>query len=168
MAIPLTLLPTLQLDRKRKIGLGIAFSLGAIIVIVAIVRMTQVIVREQVDLIGLAIWGAVETGTAIIVGSLLPLKALLSRRVKHYQSSKKTSQRYGGSSGSAIREGLGGSPSKNVWAESIPLDHTHRIRQENGGIYVERTYEIRVGDSNSSREWINRSPHIPGTGQNRI
>ncbi|EMT69771.1 hypothetical protein FOC4_g10000896 [Fusarium odoratissimum] len=58
MALPIAVLPSLQLDKKKKIGLGIAFSLGIIIICVAIVRMSQVIVGKKVDLVGLAIWGA--------------------------------------------------------------------------------------------------------------
>src|SRR5687768_7975016 len=94
MALPIAVLPSLQLDKRKKIGLGIAFSLGVIIICVAIVRMTQVIVGTTVDLVGLAVWGAVETATAIVVGSLPPLKALMSRSVREF-SSKKSSQRYG-------------------------------------------------------------------------
>jgi len=77
MALPIALLPSLQLDMRKKIGLGIAFSLALLIICVAIVRMTQVIVADRVDLVGLAVWGAVETTTAVVVGCLPPLKALL-------------------------------------------------------------------------------------------
>ncbi|KAJ4166019.1 hypothetical protein NW765_007245 [Fusarium oxysporum] len=47
MALPIAVLPSLQLDKKKKIGLGIAFSLGIIIICVAIVRMSQVIVGKR-------------------------------------------------------------------------------------------------------------------------
>ena len=160
MLLPLAVLPHLQLDMRKKIGLGVAFSLGFIIIAVAIVRMTQVIVNAQVDLVGLAIWGAVETATAIVVGSLFPLKAFLARRVEKYHSNK-ASQKYGGnSSASGLRGNFGtSSASKNIRvAESIPLDDVHRSHQDKGRIYVQKTYETRISEhDNSSQEWEGRT-----------
>ncbi|KAK4245588.1 hypothetical protein C7999DRAFT_16244 [Corynascus novoguineensis] len=164
MALPISILPSLQLDKRRKIGLGVAFSLGAIIITVAVVRMTQVIKPDDiagVDLIELAIWGAVETSTAVIVGSLPPLKALLSRGVKKYHgSSRKKGSRYGtggtphGMTASRSH-GDGYEPnsvSRTVMvAESIPLDTMHNQRE--GGIFVQRSYQTTVEfDEASSRE----------------
>ncbi|KAK4123733.1 hypothetical protein N657DRAFT_656095 [Parathielavia appendiculata] len=157
MALPIAILPSLQLDVRRKIGLGVAFSLGAIIMSVAIVRMTQVITASgMVDLVGLAIWGAVETATALIVGSLPPLKALLSRSVKKYSSGNK-SHGYG-TARTPAPGGRGGygpnSVSRTVMvAESIPLDDVHTSAQKDGGIYVQRSYETTVEfDEASSRD----------------
>ncbi|KAK4154391.1 hypothetical protein C8A00DRAFT_14455 [Chaetomidium leptoderma] len=156
MALPIAILPSLQLDIRRKIGLGIAFSLGAIIITVASVRMTQVIAGESVDLVGLAIWGAVETSTAVIVGSLPPLKALLSRSVKKYSSKSKSHYGVGGANqGAGAGSGYGpSSVSRTVMvAESIPLDEMHRSNQKDGGIYVQRTYQTTVEfDEASSRD----------------
>jgi hypothetical protein len=159
MGLPIAILPSLQLDFRRKVGLGIAFSLGAIIMSVAVVRMTQVITSGgMVDLVGLAIWGAVETATAMIVGSLPPLKALLSRSVKKYSSGNKSHYGTGRThqvTGTAGRGGYGpNSTSRTVMvAESIPLDEVHRSAQKDGGIYVQRTYETRIEfDEASSRE----------------
>ncbi|KAL2265999.1 hypothetical protein VTJ83DRAFT_5351 [Remersonia thermophila] len=158
MALPISILPSLQLDLRRKIGLAVAFSLGFIIIAVACVRMTQVLTPSgTVDLIGLAIWGAVETSAAIIVGCLPPLKALLSREVKKYSTRGKTTYGQGGTSGgSPGRTGYGAhSVARTVMAaEAIPLDGQHQQQQMDGGIYVQRTYHTTVefdGDT-SSRE----------------
>ncbi|KAK1971603.1 hypothetical protein LY78DRAFT_598238 [Colletotrichum sublineola] len=157
MALPLTVLPALQLDKKKKIGLACAFSLAIIIICVAIVRMTQVLKGQHVDIVGLAIWGAVETATAVVVGSLPPLKALLTRGVKKYHSnsSKNNAQRYvrtesqpGGAS-----TYVANMTSRSVMVtQSIPLDDLHTSRQMNGRIYVQRTYETHSSRDNSSRE----------------
>jgi hypothetical protein len=150
MALPIAVLPSLQLDKRKKIGLGIAFSLGVIIICVAIVRMTQVIVGTTVDLVGLAVWGAVETATAIVVGSLPPLKALMSRSVREF-SSKKSSQRYGTDKSSGNKTYGPAASSRNVMvSESIPLDDLHHSAQHNGGIYVQKTFDSRVMDGGSS------------------
>ncbi|GAB1316818.1 Rhodopsin domain-containing protein [Madurella fahalii] len=160
MALPIAILPSLQLDFRRKMGLGIAFSLGAIIISVAIVRMTQVISATggTVDLIGLATWGAIETSTAVIVGSLPPLKALLSRSVKKYSSRNKSRYATGMTHQAAGANSHGDygphSVSRTVMvAESIPLDDMHTSNQKNGGIYIQRTYETTVEfDEASSRD----------------
>ena len=160
MALPIALLPSLQLDMRKKIGLGIAFSLALLITCVAIVRMTQVIVADRVDLVGLAIWGAVETTTAVVVGCLPPLKALLSRGVRKYSSNMKSSQRYGGGKsaggrGNTAREGYGGlaSSARSVMvSESIPLDNVHRSQQQDGGIYVQKMFETHIEYETSSRD----------------
>ncbi|KAL2119931.1 hypothetical protein VTJ04DRAFT_6892 [Mycothermus thermophilus] len=164
MALPISILPSLQLDMRRKIGLGVAFSLGFIIISVAVVRMTQILTFSgTVDLIGLAIWGCVETSAAIIVGCLPPLKALLSREVKKY-STRAGKSKYGnntsgtmnGGSGSGGRGGYGhSSTSRTVMvAESIPLDERHQQTQKDGGIYVQRTYHTTVefDEESSSRD----------------
>jgi hypothetical protein len=164
MAIPISILRSLQLDRRRKIGLGVAFSLGTIIMIVALVRMTQVIRTDgsnQVDMVGLAIWGAVESATAVVVGSLPPLKGLLSRSMEKYHiSTGKNGNAYatgrtphGMATSGGHGEGYGpDSVSRTVMvAESIPLDAMHQ--QNEGGIYVLRSYHTTVEfDEASSRD----------------
>ncbi|KAK4115510.1 hypothetical protein N656DRAFT_842370 [Canariomyces notabilis] len=82
MALPISLLPSLHLDFRRKVGLGIAFSLGLVIMSVYIVRMTKLISGgTRVDIIGLAIWGAIEPAVAVIVGCLLPLGHLCAEEL---------------------------------------------------------------------------------------
>ena len=164
MALPISILPSLHLDSRRKVGLGVAFSLSAIVISVAIVRMTQVISGQSVDLVGLAIWGAVESSTAMVVGSLFPLKALLSRSVKKYSSSKNKYHQYGsgmmGRQGAAAGTGGHGgygssSVSRSVMvagAGPIPLDDIHTSNQKDGGIYVQRTYHTTVEFDESSRD----------------
>ncbi|KAF5562306.1 hypothetical protein FPHYL_5738 [Fusarium phyllophilum] len=142
MALPIAVLPSLQLDIKKKIGLGIAFSLGIIIICVAIVRMSKVIVGNQVDLVGLAIWGAVETATALVVGSLPALKGLLSRGIKKYATSRsgRTDPADYGSQGSQRRRAHGSAltPRAILVSGCIPLDDVHHSGQVDGGIYVHK------------------------------
>jgi hypothetical protein len=165
MALPIAVLPSLQLNAKKKIGLGVAFSLGLVIIGVAIVRMSQVIVGQTVDLVGLAIWGSIETSVAIIVGSLLPLKALISRSTKKYSSKKASSQKYnvGGADSGLRPDFTPGSASRTIMvADPIPLDDLHRSAQINGGIYVQRTYEMHVENDNSSREYDDEVAMVKG------
>ncbi|KAJ4306852.1 hypothetical protein N0V88_000223 [Collariella sp. IMI 366227] len=139
MGLPIAILPSLQLDLRRKIGLAAAFSLGFVIIAVSIVRMTQVTLfsGDAIDIIGLAVWGAIESCTAVIVGSLLPLKAVLSRRVRDYSSGRKNNANL----------------ATVMVAQSIPLDDmgVGNHGQKEGGIYVQRSYETTF-DEASSRE----------------
>lgn len=150
MALPIAALPSLQLDTRRKVALGAVFAIGVIIICVAVVRMTQVIVGDSVDLVGLAIWGAVESATAIIVGSLPPLKSLLTRGVKKYQSTKKSSGNKYGDDGTGQRGntkdryGHNSSARAVMASESIPLDHMHESGHQNGGIYVQKTFASNI------------------------
>lgn len=166
MGLPIAALPSLQLDLRKKIALGFVFGLGVIIICVAIVRMTQVVVGDQVDLVGLAIWGAVETATALIVGSLPPLKSIIARGVRKYQtsrgagkSSSNTNGRYGEHSSNrntrgtaGDRYGHGTSSRAAIVSESIPLDGMHKSSQVDGGIYVQKTFTTFIDKDDSSRE----------------
>ncbi|KAF5265309.1 hypothetical protein FOXYS1_3882 [Fusarium oxysporum] len=156
MALPIAVLPSLQLDKKKKIGLGIAFSLGIIIICVAIVRMSQVIVGKKVDLVGLAIWGAVETATALVVGSLPALKGLLTRGIKKYATSRsgRTDPADYDSRSSQRRRGHGSAmtPRAIVVSDCIPLDDLHRSGQVDGGIYVHKTFTTATTRDDSSSQ----------------
>jgi hypothetical protein len=165
MGLPIAALPSLQLDLRKKIALGFVFGLGVIIICVAVVRMTQVVVGDQVDLVGLAIWGAVETATALVVGSLPPLKSIIARGVRKYQSSRgagksssNTNGRYGEHSSNRNTRGTGdryanGTASRAaIVSESIPLDGMHKSSQIDGGIYVQKTFTTFVDKDDSSRE----------------
>ncbi|KAF4964304.1 hypothetical protein FSARC_7749 [Fusarium sarcochroum] len=168
MALPIAVLPSLQLDKKKKIGLGIAFSLGIIIICVAIVRMSQVIVGNKVDLVGLAIWGAVETATALIVGSMPALKSLLTRGVKKYASSRsgRTDPTAYDSRSSQRRRGHGSAmtPRAIVISDCIPLDDIHHSGQVDGGIYVQTTFETATErDDYSSRGDDDEAAIVKGT-----
>ncbi|KAK1998391.1 hypothetical protein LX36DRAFT_710897 [Colletotrichum falcatum] len=145
-----------------KAGSQFAFSLAVVVICVAVVRMTQVLRGQHVDLVGLAVWGAVETATAVVVGSLLPLKSFLARGVASYHSS---ASKGGGGGSSSKRRGIrqsqpGGAGTyvpdttsrSVVVTQSIPLDDLHRSRQTNGRIYVQTTYETHTAREDSSRD----------------
>ncbi|TDZ16299.1 hypothetical protein Cob_v010645 [Colletotrichum orbiculare MAFF 240422] len=147
--LPVSLLPTLRLDKKKKIGLGVAFSLVFVTVCVCIVRMSQTVKGPAVDLVGLTLWSFVEAAAAVLVGSLPPLKALFTRKISEMYCSRRnrTCRRFAASDKEAgtCRGYDPSTTSRSVMvAESIPLDEMHRSGQTGGGIYVQRTCEWRV------------------------
>jgi hypothetical protein len=173
MSIPLALLRTLQLDRKKKIGLAVVFSLGCIIIAFAIIRMTQVIHHKIVDLVGLAIWSSVESAVSVIVGCLPPLKGFFAKGIRSY-TTKRSANRYGHGPSDAGAHGghgayAGGSKSKSaVVTESIALDETDHSQHEQvgGQIYVSKSYgwhhETRSeADANSNGEYDDTAGIVP-------
>ncbi|OHW99715.1 hypothetical protein CSPAE12_01519 [Colletotrichum incanum] len=146
MSLPITMLPSLKLDIKKKFGLGVAFSLALVTILTAIIRMTQVLKGDALDMVGLAIWSITELGVAIIVGSLPPLKVILTSGFKKYNRSKNNHQKsYAndrGDNGNGYRPDT---TSRSVMvAESIPLDNRHRNEQFEVGIYVRKTCDVHV------------------------
>jgi hypothetical protein len=175
MSLPLALIPSLQLDRKKKVGLVVVFSLGFIIIAFAVIRMTQVIHHTNVDLVGLAIWSSVESSVAVIVGCMPPLKGFLTKSMRAY-TAKRSAHGYNAASkgfnsrDQATYAGAGQSKSA-VITESIPLDETNRSRheQDQGQIFVSTSYgwhhDTRsVADDSSAKEYddtsgiVKRSP----------
>ncbi|KAJ0298690.1 hypothetical protein COL516b_009775 [Colletotrichum fioriniae] len=146
MSLPIAVLPSLQLDFRKKFGLAVAFCLALITILTAIVRMTQVLKGKTVDMVGLAVWSLTELGTAIIVGSLPPLKALLTRGMRKYNGSRTNRNKsYINCRGEPGNTYGPNNTSRSVMvAESIPLDDRHRSEQFDGGIYVQKTCEVRV------------------------
>ena len=62
MALPLNLLWNLQVTRKQKAGLAVVFSVGTIIIIVAIARGIEIATRARTDGVLLNIWSIIESG----------------------------------------------------------------------------------------------------------
>lgn len=61
ISLPLNLLYTVRLARKQKIGLGAVFSIGIIIILVAIARAVQISRKAFADGVLLALWGIIES-----------------------------------------------------------------------------------------------------------
>ena len=66
----LFLLPGLRINRKEKIALASIFSLSAIVIIVAIIRVTQISATTQhVDPVWLALWSMIEASVGKFTGA---------------------------------------------------------------------------------------------------
>ena len=61
ISLPLNLLYTVRLAPKQKLGLAIVFSIGIIIVLVAIARAVQISRKAFADGVLLALWGIIES-----------------------------------------------------------------------------------------------------------
>lgn len=149
LCIPLMVVASLQLDNRKKIGLAVVFTLGLLVICMSVIRLTQGITGDVIDLVGLTVWGAVETAIAVIVGSLPALSGLVTRRYGKYGHSQ---QGPDDSRGRTAEDSYSlGSKSRTVMlAECIPLDDNHRSAQLNGRIYVQRMFETHVVENDAS------------------
>jgi hypothetical protein len=97
MLLPMMILPTLQLDMRKKLGTGLVFSLGFLIVGAAITRMILVVRQDPLmayyieddgsttnlefyDPIYRTFGSTIEGNVALLVGSLPPLAAYLTKK----------------------------------------------------------------------------------------
>lgn len=135
MALPLLVLPSLLLTRAMKLGIGSAFCLGLFVVAAAILRATQV-THGGVDVVGLAIWGAVETSTAMIVGSLLPIGGALASRIRAMRSLGRRRLDEGGSGVTRAKTSGPMSTNEEYLDRAIPLEALSQVSEgasrENG------------------------------------
>ncbi|KAK2011646.1 hypothetical protein LZ32DRAFT_629398 [Colletotrichum eremochloae] len=89
MGLPIAVLPGLQLDIRKKLGLAVAFSLALLTILTAVIRMTQVMKPDGLDMVGLSVWSITELGVSIVVGSLPPLRILFTSGFRRYIKGKK-------------------------------------------------------------------------------
>ena len=61
ISLPLNLLYTVRLAPKQKFGLAAVFSIGVIIILVAIARAVQIARKAFADGVLLALWGIIES-----------------------------------------------------------------------------------------------------------
>jgi hypothetical protein len=97
MLLPMLILPTLHLDFRKKLGLGLVFSLGFLIVGAAITRMILVVRQDPLmayyveddgtttdleffDPVYRTFGSTIEGNVALLVGSLPPLAAYLTKK----------------------------------------------------------------------------------------
>lgn len=61
ISLPLNLLYTVRLAPKQKLGLAACFSIGILIIMVAIARAVQISRKAFADGVLLALWGIIES-----------------------------------------------------------------------------------------------------------
>ncbi|KAJ4148568.1 hypothetical protein LMH87_003032 [Akanthomyces muscarius] len=153
VTLPLSVLPLVNLDKRKKIALGFMFTLSLLIVCVSIVRMTQILVDVNVDLVGLTIWSTVETCIALIMGSLPPFSGLLSRKVGKTKTTKPIRSIMDNDFNPEKLYPLASRTVTTTKVEPVPVDDLYYKTQPSDGIYVQRTFE------SYAEHWIETDGH---------
>ncbi|KAI9817002.1 MAG: hypothetical protein M1826_001698 [Phylliscum demangeonii] len=80
IVLPINLLVRVKINLREKAALTFIFSLGAIIMVFALVRVIKTnSTHNHPDTLWLALWSAIESSIAIIVSCLASFKTLISR-----------------------------------------------------------------------------------------
>ncbi|KAK2052974.1 hypothetical protein LY76DRAFT_639312 [Colletotrichum caudatum] len=93
MCLPIATLPSLNLDIRKKLGLAVAFSLALITILIAVIRMTQAMKGDRMDMVGFSVWSITELGVSVVVGSLPPLRILFTSGFRRYIRGKRAGHR---------------------------------------------------------------------------
>ncbi|KAJ3475607.1 hypothetical protein NLG97_g9400 [Lecanicillium saksenae] len=144
VALPLSVLPLVNLDTRKKLAMGFMFTLSLLVVCVSILRMTQVVVDADVDLVGLMIWSTVETCTALIIGSLPPFSGLLSRRIGNIRTNQANKTLMENDFNPQKSYPLYSRALTITTVEPGPVPDPSCVAQAGEGIFVQRTFESRT------------------------
>ncbi|KAF4992906.1 hypothetical protein FGRMN_6849 [Fusarium graminum] len=154
LSIPLSQLRKMNMDWKKKIGVGIMFSVGIFVTIMSILRLNAVIkLRAGLgannatwEYTEFALWSSIEISTGIICACLPSFRVLLVRIFPKLDgSSQRNYYQYGSNN-------LG----KAKPAHNRPLDEvgqgdktSHHSRVDPVGIICSRTYEVEFGQKDN-------------------
>ncbi|KAK0762926.1 hypothetical protein N5P37_004452 [Trichoderma harzianum] len=155
LAIPLWQLKSLNLDWRRKLGVGVMFCVGAFVTVVSILRLRSLIqfgtdsLNPTWDFYDVSVWSVVEINTGLICICLPSLRLLLVRIFPKLQG---TTERYYGKNSKRNRT------ASNKRASRLPLGHSagsHVDRSqphpdiEGNRIAYHTSYTVEYGDNDT-------------------
>ncbi|RGP79401.1 integral membrane [Fusarium longipes] len=158
LSIPLSQLKKMNLDWRKKIGVGIMFSVGTFVTIMSILRLSATIQARSGVGSNNATWGytefdlwsTIEINVGIICACMPSLRVLLVHLFPKVLGSS-TQQKYY-NYGSNKYGGFSNANTSRSRSRSQPLGTTsqvdktaHRSRVEPLGITCDRTYEVEFG-----------------------
>ncbi|KAF5626076.1 integral membrane protein PTH11 [Fusarium sp. NRRL 52700] len=155
LAIPLSQLKSLNLDWRKKIGVGMMFSVGIFVTIMSILRLHATVqagvktTNATWEYLAVSKWSTIEGNVGIICACMPSLRILL---VRLFPKILGTSQRYYNYGSRSNKQTPG-----NTHNRSIPLgtnatsqaDRSQR-RVDPVGIECHRTYEVEYGDNDET------------------
>ncbi|KAL7945045.1 GPCR, PTH11-type [Trichoderma barbatum] len=153
LVIPLWQLKTLNLDWRRKLGVGVMFCLGAFVTVVSILRLKSLIqfgsdsLNPTWDFYEVSVWSVVEINVGLICICLPSLRLMLVRIFPKLQG---TTERYYGKNSRRNRS------ASNKRSSRLPLGHSagsHVDRSQShpnieaNRIAYQTSYTVEYGDN---------------------
>ncbi|KAH7245728.1 hypothetical protein BKA59DRAFT_476161 [Fusarium tricinctum] len=156
MGIPLSQLKQMNLDWRKKIGVGMMFSVGVFVTIMSILRLSAVVqagaghsINVTWDYVVISKWSTIEANVGIVCACMPSLRILLvrlfpkllgtSQRYYNYGSNKPT----GGNTNKSRTQPLGTNATSQV-------DRSKRQRIDPAGIQIDRSYEVEYGETDET------------------
>ncbi|KAM5341892.1 hypothetical protein ACJ41O_014923 [Fusarium nematophilum] len=155
LAVPMSQLKALNLDWKKKIGVGMMFCVGTFVTVVSILRLRAIVMfgsesqNPTWEFLEVSKWSTIEINVGIICACMPSLRLLL---VRLFPKVLGTSQRYYANYGSnrptpANTNNRSRQLGTNATSQ---VDRSNR-RVESKGITCQRTYEVQFGDNDETQ-----------------
>ncbi|KAH8890587.1 hypothetical protein GQ53DRAFT_721375 [Thozetella sp. PMI_491] len=147
LAIPLSQLRSLNLHWKKKIGVGIMFSVGTFVTVVSILRLQSLVsfatsTNLTWDQFDVSNWSTIEINVGIICACLPTMRLILVRLFPKQLGSSQYTNNY--HQYASNPKSAGRSRSKTTGEDGSPSSSTNRT------IVCQTTYTIEYGDSDGS------------------
>ncbi|KAJ4003976.1 hypothetical protein NW752_010938 [Fusarium irregulare] len=158
LSIPLSQLKKLNLDWKKKIGVGIMFSVGLFVTIVSILRLITTIKFTAGDgannatweYVEFDVWSTIEIATGVVCACLPSLRLLLVRIFpKLGGSSARNYYQHDSGNSNKAEPGCTRSFSQPLGSSSDANKTSYDNRIDPVGITRDRTYEVEFGKRDS-------------------
>lgn len=157
LALPLWQLRTLNLDWRKKIGVGMMFCVGTFVTIVSILRLRSLIsfgvdaINPTWDFYEVGIWSTVEINVGIICVCMPTLRLLLVRLFPRLLgTTQKYYARYGSQSNRTMSRKRQSRPMGNSNAIVSQLDRTESMPQvQRNQIACHKSYTVEYMDNDN-------------------
>ncbi|KAL6399500.1 hypothetical protein AUP68_18048 [Ilyonectria robusta] len=155
LAIPLSQLKALNLDWRKKIGVGIMFCVGAFVTVVSILRLRSLITFDSHsqnptwEFLEVSKWSTIEINVGIICTCMPTLRLIL---VRIFPKVLGTTQRYYANYASKGSRGQSRSRQAGASVTSNAEHSQHRVDQR--GITCHKTYVVEYGENNDEIQLV--------------
>ncbi|RSM10843.1 hypothetical protein CEP52_003302 [Fusarium oligoseptatum] len=154
LAVPLSQLKALNLDWKKKIGVGMMFCVGTFVTIVSILRL-RAVVRFKAEtenatweFLEVSKWSTIEINVGMICACMPSLRILL---VRLFPKILGTSRRYYPNYASNTGRNTNKNRSRQLGTNATTEVDTTRRPVESRGITYQRTYDVQYGDNDETQ-----------------
>lgn len=155
LAIPLSQLKALNLDWRKKIGVGIMFCVGAFVTVVSILRLRSLITFDSHsqnptwEFLEVSKWSTIEINVGIICTCMPTLRLIL---VRIFPKVLGTTQRYYANYASKGSRGQSRSRQAGASVTSNAEHSQHRVDPR--GITCHKTYVVEYGENNDEIQLV--------------